>query len=65
MTISAADLYAAYQTDYHGVQPFESLSPTQQEKWQKAADYANACNANTSKGKKAKTNGEQSDDTNP
>lgn len=42
MTISAAELYAAYQTDYHGVQPFESLSPTQQEKWQKAADYANS-----------------------
>ncbi len=51
MTISAAELYAAYQTGYHGVQPFESLSPTQQEKWQKAADYANSSKA--AKGKKA------------
>ncbi len=58
MTISAAELYAAYQTDYHGVQPFESLSPTQQEKWEKAADYANA--SKTTKGKK----GEQTNDTN-
>lgn len=52
MTISAAELYSAYQTGYHGVQPFESLSPTQQEKWEKAADYANA--SKTTKGKKAK-----------
>ncbi len=49
--MTAAELYAAYQTGYHGVQPFESLSPTQQEKWQKAADYANS--SKTTKGKKA------------
>jgi hypothetical protein len=39
MTVSAADLYAAYQTDNHGVAPYESLSPTEQGKWQAVAAF--------------------------
>lgn len=37
--MTAAELYAAYQSGYHGVVPFESMSPTEQSKWQAVADY--------------------------
>jgi hypothetical protein len=37
--MTAAELYAAYQTGYHGVAPYDSLSPTEQGKWQAVADY--------------------------